>query len=326
MFDVITIGSATKDVFLVSKDFKIIKSDKFKGGVGECFAYGAKIELGDIYFDTGGGATNAAYTFANLGLNTSVVSKIGHDIYGMEIMSVLADNNINPSNLVADKKHKTAYSTILITPGGDRTILVYRGASANFSSSDFQWDKLKTKWFYITSLAGNLSLLKKIFNFAKKNKIKIAWNPGSGELKHGKAKLEPLIKQTTIFNINKSEAAKLSGKKDIKKIFKVLDKLTPNYLVITDGSKGAYLSDDILIYKADVLKAEVLNTTGAGDAFGSGFCAGIILKSDWDYALRLAILNSSGVIQAMGAKHGLLEKLPLQKQLSKIDINIYGKI
>lgn len=322
MYDIITIGSATKDVFLISKDFKLIKSDKFKGGVGECFAYGSKIELGDIYFDTGGGGTNSAYTFANLGLKTSVVSKVGKDIYGMEIMTTLADNGINTSNLSADKEHKTGYSTILITPGGDRTILVYRGASANFADSDFDWSKLKTNWFYISSLAGNLSLLKKIFAFAQKNKIKIAWNPGSSELKLGLKNLEPLIKQTTIFNVNKSEAAKLSGKKDLKQIFKILDKVTPNYLLITAGSKGAYLSDDMLIYQAKTLKTKPVNTTGAGDAFGSAFCAGIALKSDWDFALRLATLNADGVIKEMGAKNGLLAKLPKQKDLDKVKISI----
>ncbi len=322
MYDIITIGSATKDVFLLSKNFKLIKSDKFRGGVGECFAYGAKIELGDIYFDTGGGATNTAYTFSNLGLNPSIVSRIGNDIYGIEILTVLADKGIDISNLTVDKKHKTAYSTILITPEGDRTILVYRGASANFSAKDFNFAKLKTKWFYISSLAGNIELLKKIFSFAKKNKIKIAWNPGSGELKLGKSKLAPLIKQTTIFNVNKEEAAKLSGRKEIKQIYKVLDNLTPNYLVITDGDKGAYLSDDMLIYHAKALGSKPVNTTGAGDAFGSAFCAGLILKNDWDFALRLAILNSDGVIKEMGAKNGLLPKIPKQKKLDKVKITI----
>ncbi len=322
MFDIITIGSATKDVFLISKGFKLIKSNQFKNGLGECFAYGSKIELNDIYFDTGGGATNAACTFANLGLKSSVVSKVGKDIYGLEIMHVLADKKIDVSNLTPDKKNKTAYSTILITPGGDRTILVYRGASANFSENDLNWKKLKSKWFYISSLAGNFNLLKKIFAFAKKNKIKIAWNPGSDELKLGRKKLAPLIKQTMIFNVNKEEAGKLSGQKDIKEIFKVLDKLTPNYLVITDGANGAYLSDDMLVYNVKSLGGKPVNTTGAGDAFGSAFCAGMILKNDWDYALRLAVLNANGVIREMGAKNGLLKKIPSQKDLNKLKITI----
>ena len=322
MYDIITIGSATKDVFLISKGFKLIKSKKFKTGVGECFSYGSKIELGDIYFDTGGGATNAAYTFANFSLKASVVSKVGNDIYGMEIMTVLADKGIHTGDLEVDKQHKTAYSTILITPGGDRTILVYRGASASFMAADIDFSKIKTKWFYISSLAGNLSVLNKIWAFAKKKKIKICWNPGSGELKLSKAKLSQLIKKSYIFNLNKEEAEKLTGKKDIKQIFKVMNKLSSGYNIVTDGASGAYLSDGTLIYFAKAMGSKPINTTGAGDAFGSAFCSGIILKNDWDFALRLGILNSDGVIKEMGAKNGLLSKIPKQKELDKVKISI----
>ena len=116
MQDIITIGSATKDVFLISRGFKIIKSKEFKTGFGECFAYGSKIELGDIYFDTGGGATNAAYTFRNLGLKTGIYTRIGNDFTGLEIKKVLSDKKVDISNIFIDKKHKTAYSTIFPLP------------------------------------------------------------------------------------------------------------------------------------------------------------------------------------------------------------------
>jgi len=323
MYDIISIGSATKDVFLISKDFKLIKTKQFKTGVGECFAYGSKVELGDIYFDTGGGATNAAFTFANFGLKPAVVSRVGSDIYGLEILHVLADKGIGIRNITSDKHHKTAYSTILVVPEGDRTVLVYRGASANFNDQEMHWPKLKTKWFYISSLAGNLNLLNKIFNFAKKNKIKIAWNPGGDELNLGKNKLAKLIKQAYIFNLNKEEAQKLTGQNNIKSIFKELNRLSPGYNIVTDGANGAYLSDGTLIYWAKAIGSKVINTTGAGDAFGSGFCSGIILKNDWDYGLRLGILNSDGVIKKMGAKNGLLKKMPIQKELDKVKISIF---
>jgi len=322
MYDIISIGSASKDVFLVSKDFKLIKSKKFPTGIGECLAYGSKVELGNVFFDTGGGGTNSACTFANFGLNTSIVTKIGKDIYGIEILHVLTEKGVDVSNLLVDKVHSTAYSTILIMPGGDRSILVYRGASANFSIADFNWPKLKTKWFYITSLAGNLPLLNKIFAFAKKNKVKIFWNPGGDELKLGREKLKSLIKQAYVLDLNREEAQKLTGKNEIKAIFKEINQLSPGYNVITDGSNGAYLSDGMMIYFAKALPAKVINTTGAGDAFGSAFCAGLILKNDWDYALRLGILNSHGVVENMGAKKGLLSKLPKQQDLDIVKISI----
>lgn len=321
--DIISIGSATKDVFLISRDFKLIKSKQFKTGIGECFSYGSKIELGDIAFDTGGGATNSAFTFANFGLKTSVVAKIGKDIYGAEHLHVLAEHQVNISNLVIDNTHKTAYSTILVVPEGDRTVLVYRGASANLLPAEIHWSNLKTKWFYISSLAGNLQLLDKIFAFAKKNKIKIAWNPGGEELRHGAEKLSHLIKQAYVFILNKEEAQNLTGKKDIKDLFTSINELSPGYNLITAASNGAYLSDGMLLYQANALPAKVINTTGAGDAFGSAFITGLILKNDWDFGLRLAILNSYGVVTNMGAKTGLLKKMPKISDLQKIKIKIY---
>lgn len=320
--DIISIGSATKDVFLISKDFKLIKSNKFSTGVGECFAYGTKLELGDVYFDIGGGATNSAFTFANLGLKTGICSRVGKDIYGLEIMHLLADKGVS-SMLVTDRIHKTAYSTILLMPNGDRTILVYRGASTNFSAQDINWSKLKTKWIYLSSVGGSLSLLGRLFSFVRANKVKIAWNPGSQELKLGKVKLAHYMKDAYIFNINREESQKLTGKKEIKDIFKELNRLSPGYNIVTEGDKGAYLSDGILIYYAAALPAKLINTTGAGDAFGSGFCAGMALKNDWDYALRLGMLNSNGVIQKMGAKNGLLTSLPKPAQLNNVRITIF---
>jgi sugar/nucleoside kinase (ribokinase family) len=103
---------------------------------------------------------------------------------------------------------------------------------------------------------------------------------------------------------------------------KAIDKMSPGYNIVTDGANGAYLSDGTLIYYSKALNVPVVNTTGAGDAFGSAFCAGMILKNDWDFGLRLAILNSAGTITKMGAKNGLLEKVPSQKDLNKVKIQI----
>jgi sugar/nucleoside kinase (ribokinase family) len=256
-----------------------------------------------------------------LGLKTGVCSRVGKDIFGLEVLHLLADKGIS-SMITTDHKHKTAYSTILVRPDGDRTILVYRGASANFSGNDFNWQKLKTKWVYLSSVSGSVSLIGRLFGYAKANKVKVAWNPGGAELKLGKAKLARYMKDAYIFNLNREEAQILTGKKEIKDIFKELNHLSPGYNIVTDGAKGAYLSDGFLIYHAPAMATEVKNTTGAGDAFGAGFATGMALKNDWDYALRLGILNSHGVLQAMGAKNGLLTKLPNTADLKKVKITI----
>ena len=148
MKDVITIGSATKDVFLVSQDFKLIKSKEFSTGVGECFAFGSKVEMKDLFTDTGGGATNSAVTCANLGLDVGVVTSVGFDSTGQEIIADLKDRNVDASLVYKHPTLKTGYSTILLSSVGDRTILVYRGAAQVFGDENLKNSKkLKAKWF-----------------------------------------------------------------------------------------------------------------------------------------------------------------------------------
>lgn len=314
---VITIGSATLDVYLLSKAFKLVKSKRFLTGMGSCLTLGSKNPVADIFVDTGGGATNAAVTFANLGIPVSCLTRVGDDLFGREVRRVLEEKKVKMDLLQVDKNRKTSYSTLLMISSGQRSILVYRGAS-NFIELP---EKIKADWFYITSLGGNIKLLDKIFDFTAKNKIKIAWNPGSGELKLGLEKLKKYISRAEVFNVNREEAAQLCRVKyeEMNVMIKKLSGAAPR-VVITDGAAGAFVLYNNEIWFAASLGTKPVSTTGAGDAFGSAFCAGLALQNDVDYALRLAILNSDGVIREMGAKNGLLEKLPSEGDLKKVKI------
>ncbi len=70
MYDIVVFGSATRDLFVKSKEFKTLKNKKFITGQGLCFNLGSKIKIDELFFATGGGGTNAATTFANQGLKT----------------------------------------------------------------------------------------------------------------------------------------------------------------------------------------------------------------------------------------------------------------
>jgi len=140
LFDIITIGSATRDVFLQSEDFKLVKDPDFATGRAECFGLGSKIEIKKIVLTTGGGGTNTAVTFARQGLNTCCIGAIGNDYNGKEIIDELKEENINtdyfqqPASPVGGSEvdELTAYSVILVNPNGERTILSYKGEGQNF--------------------------------------------------------------------------------------------------------------------------------------------------------------------------------------------------
>lgn len=317
---IITIGAATRDVFLTSKAFQVIRSPQFSTGAGECVALGAKIDVDSCVLSTGGGATNAAVTFARLGFPTKIISKIGNDEPGRDIVQTLAKEKVDCSLIAVDKKGQTAYSTLLTTEDGERTVLIYRGVSAQFALSDVPTKVLAGDWVYITSLAGNVELLEKIVDFCKKKKIKVACNPGGGELKQASS-LRRIVRKFDILILNKEEAQSLSGKstKDLAELCTALSD-GPEYVVVTDGPNGAYARVGKKTYFARASDAKSISRTGAGDAFGSGFVAGVMKGLSTDDALRIASLNAESVIQNIGAKTGILRAWPPAKQLSRFQV------
>lgn len=320
MYDIITIGAAVRDVFLVSDQFLAIKSKKFPTGIGECVALGSKIEIENIVLTTGGGATNAAATFGSLGFRTATICRVGDDSPGKDVVEDLSHFGVS-THLVRQIKHgETAYSTILTMKDGERTILVYRGTSADFVARDLPTSALtNTKWIYLTSLGGNLALAKKIITLAHKAGVKVAWNPGKNELEGGLKAFAPLLSMVDVLNMNLEEATLLTGKKKLTDIFKLLhsDGLVR---LVTDGTNGATVYRDGWMAHAATTGAKSVSRTGAGDAFGSGFVAGLIKTNDLKEALRIAMINAESVIATYGAKNGILTSWPSPLKKRKVKI------
>jgi sugar/nucleoside kinase (ribokinase family) len=319
MYDIITIGSATQDVYVFSKKFRVLRDSRAVTGEVECFAFGTKIELDDILFEIGGGATNTAYTFSRQGLKVACLARIGKDGAGEEVRKFLKSAKITDL-LVLDRKQRTAHSVVFLAKTGERTILVYRGAAHRFKTSDVQLKKIKnTKWLYITSLAGNLNLLEKLTYMSKKQGIKIALNPGKLEIRASRRRLAKILGRVDILLLNREEAVEVNKRlySDDKGILSDLKSITKNGIVIvTEGPKGFLMAVDNSFYRVIIKPSKAVDTTGAGDAFGSGFLAGYLKsKGDPIKAFKLALSNSTAVVGKIGAKHGLLAKGNLGKKV-----------
>lgn len=322
LFDVLTIGSATKDLFLKSKHFDEVRDTLAPDGVDACFAMGAKIILDDFFSASGGGATNAAVTFARFGLRTVCATRVGNDEAGHGISIQLRREGISTLALQVDRKAKTAFSAIILSGTGHRAILTHRGAAKNLDLTNIPWKHLKAKWIYLTSLGGNLSGARTVFAHAKKMKAKITWNPGNAELTLGLKRLKPLLRQTAVLILNREEAALLTElpPRALKQILSALSPLPMHALVVTDGGKGAYVHVKKTTWFAPPLKAKRINTTGAGDALGSGFVGALAKGMNPEDALRTGMLNATSVICHMGAKAGILTKMPGKAAMSRVKI------
>lgn len=304
MYDIITIGSATRDAFFKSGDFKSREREMI-------LPLGAKLAIPEVIFTTGGGGTNTAVTFARQGFRTACVSRVGDDVSGGEVKKELKREGVDDF-LQIDLVNKTAYSLILVTPDGERTILEYRGANDFLSEKEIDWEKLKSQWLYLDSLAGNEELLKKAANWAKSNNTKIAFNPGKKEISWGK-ELHKYLNEVDIFIVNEDEAAgvvemKYSKEKE-EEIFKELDRIVKGIVVMSRGPRGVTVSDGKKRYSAGTPDSPVIDRTGAGDAFGSGFVSGYIQnEGNIEYAIQLGTANATSVVEYFGAKMGILKK------------------
>jgi len=324
MFDVITVGSATRDVFLKSKEFKSKRDRSSPTGFNLFLPLGSKLNVEELIFETGGGATNTAVTFARQGLSTACICRVGDDPGGKAVVESLEKEGVNIEFTHKESENYTAYSIILVVKNGERTILSFRGASGEFSESMFPKGKLDTKWIVVTSLGGNIRLLRNLVTSSKEKGAKIALIPGGGELQKGLRVLRPIFAKADILIMNREEASELTGIPfvDKNRLVHRTCLLATGIGIVTDGENGATACDRNYFYRIGTRGNNAIDRTGAGDAFASGFIVGLIKYENIEGALELAIDNSSSVVSFFGAKKGILslgekpykEKLAITKQ------------
>jgi len=314
MYDVITFGSATQDIFVKSKDFKISKNEKdFATGKGICLPFGSKIDIEDIIFSSGGGGTNTAATFAQQGFKTAFCGAIGADSAGLEIVRELKHLRVDTRFLIKKKEKQTNSSVIILGESGERTILAYRGASDLLCDKDINWRKLKARWFYLAPLTGAaLDIFERLVEYGAECGAKIALNPSKKQLLLPENQLKSILKNVDILFLNQEEAsllAKIPFEREIE-IFKKIDEICPGVAVMTKGGQGVAVSDGKYLYFAEPdPERKVFDTTGAGDSFASGFLSDFIrYNGDIEKAIQLGLANSAANLSEIGAKTGLLDK------------------
>ena len=299
----LAIGAATQDVFLRAAD--VFKPWRHKGVDYERLPLGAKLEVDDVIFSTGGGACNAAVTFARLGMHSQFMGTIADDVAGQAVLAQLDAEDIDTTHVSYDSKHATGYSTLLLAPSGERTVLVHRGASAHYDKHNFDLRGVEADWIYISSMGGAMDVLEAVITQASELGIKVACNPGGAELKQA-TKLRALLDDISILSINRDEAKLLfEGETSEELALHALHRC-PTVLV-SDGPNGAVAATKEKVIIAGMYEdVPVIDRTGAGDAFGSGFAAKIALGHTLEEAITYASANSTSVVQKIGAKDGIL--------------------
>lgn len=329
-FDLVCVGGATQDVFVQSDTSKVVEIRE-PGRKAEylAFPYGSKIEVQHVLFMTGGGATNVAVATAKQGMKVSCVSSIGEDDAGNSITDRLRRDGVDTSLICRLADQGTAYSVILTSFEGDRTVLVFRGAGECLT-----WELLRpsldklldTKWLFVGNLGkASNALFPPLFEEAKKRGVRVAFNPGVATLKRGLEENKGMLKHVDVLLLNREETLMLHGKpEDIrydwlkeellyKELLLSLRSVGVQIPVITDGFRGAHALDGDNYVFCPTFSVKAVSTLGAGDAFGATFVGGVNRHGDVGKALLEASANAANVIQGFGAKKRLLSLEGIQK-------------
>ena len=307
MVKILTIGAAVQDVFLShSPEFKPV-SDKSAEDMFMKLELGSKADVNNINFSTGGGATNAAVTFARNGLDAQFMGTIGHDPAGNAVLEDLDKEGVDTTHISYSDKYNTGYSVLLLAPSGERTVLTYRGASTHYDARYFDLEKTNADWLYVSSMAGNMDVLDKIFTQAKKMGIKVFFNPGKDELKQ-MPQLKALLEDVDILSVNREEAKQIVEGQSLDELIRRVLHYVP-LAIISDGPNGVIASDGKTVVRAGMYEdVKVIDRTGAGDAFGSGFLSQWAMGRSLKDSIVFASANSTSVVTKIGAKAGILSK------------------
>ncbi len=304
----ISIGSAVLDIFMKSDKFKVVQSGDIPGGIAMCEVYGGKMEVEEVDIVSGGGATNTAVSFARKDLKSAVVAEMGNDPQSLLVHKDLEENQVDTRFLVQEAGETTAVSVVLIADDGGRSIMVHRGAAALLTKEDIPLDLMDTRWIHISSLGGNIELLKLLLTWAKSKQVRVSFNPGMKEINQ-KEKLLPLLSQIEILFLNRDEAKELWGidYRD-EGLWKSMQAIPGSYVtVMTDGANGGKVcvNGKVSFYEGVKVK-KVVDSTGAGDAFASGMVSAVLYGKTYEQAVEWGIKNATNVLMHVGAKKGLL--------------------
>lgn len=302
----VALGKATQDVFLRSaRDFTPRPG---AGGRVLVLPLGAKLDLDDLAITTGGNAANAAVTFARQGLRSRFLWALGEDEASVAILESLRDEGVDVDRVLVEPGRTASVSIVLLAPSGERTILNERGTLPSAFGGRLDLAPIaEADWLYLSSLAGDMRLLGDALAVANRAGTRILLNPAGTELALLRVLL-PLLPRCDIVAVNAEEARLLLGcmEQDPDELAIALSRLGPAALV-TDGARGASFCDGTQLFAAGISPAhEVVDTTGCGDAFASGFLAGFAVGEPVERCLAFAAANAASVLRHVGARAGIL--------------------
>lgn len=318
-YDFVALGDIVVDAFIeLDKDSADVSEDLDTGNKTLHMPFGSKLPYKDVtVVDAVGNSPNAAVSAHRLGLQSALVTNIGHDSRGKDCLNALRQEGVHTDYVKLHEGKETNYHFVL-RYGPERTILI-KHEQYPYILPEFE---VPPRYIYFSSIGEHgFDFHQVIADYvAEHEETKLVFQPGTYQIRLGHEKLKHIYENTEIFFCNKEEAQSILGttEQDIPTLIREFKKLGPNMPVITDGPKGAFVVDEddqawhMPMYPDP---APPVDRTGAGDSFSSTFTSAIALGLSPAEALSWGPINSMSVVQHIGAQKGLLTKEQLLKYL-----------
>lgn len=313
-FNLITIGDATIDTFIKIHD-AAVECDINHEECKICIGYGDKIPVDSISHSVAGNAANTAVGAATLGLRTAIYVNLGEDEEGRLIKKTLEAKGVDSRYIITDKS-KSSNLSVILTFQGERTAFVYHQPwfyhLPNLESCD---------WVYFTSTAEtftNSNIVDEICHYVDNSGAKLAFSPGTFQIRANIKRYPRLLERCDLLVVNMEEAKKVL-EIDISQTVTPLELLTkllllgPKSIVITDSEEGSYATDGKNNFKLGIFPVQVIEKTGAGDAYTSAFISGLVFGQPIGEAMVWGTINASQVISKMGPLQGLMNHEEIER-------------
>lgn len=318
----LSIGGATYDLFLTMDESAKKQEDNI------VLAAGGKLRVKRVIETCGGGACNTSIGLARLGLHAGFSGVVGSDQWGEKLLTTMQKEGVNVSSATVVEHETSSFSIILSLPSGERTILYTPGVNEHLHDVTFDVAAIaKADVVYLNHLSDTSCVIEDdiIDAIVKRPRVHLTWNPGGCQISAGmhSPDKKALLAVTDLLLLNKEEAMKFSGTDSIPEALKALHAAGVKHVCITDGKNGTHATDGTKTYHCPILPdVSVIDTTGAGDAFGTGAAWALSGGESLPIALIAGTLNAASVVGAIGAQAGLLTEHQMRDRLNTHPLSV----
>jgi ribokinase len=321
----ISIGGATYDLF-VQTGSDVVRS--VEGHKVFNLPLGEKVRVQNVVETCGGGANNTSVGLARLGCDAQFFGVLGNDQWGEKLLENFRKEGVDIRSVTIVEGEMSSFSIILSASSGERTILYEPGTNAHLHDANFNRASLAdADWVYLNHIQEHSCVIQDdiVDMLTSDRSICFSWNPGGCQIDAGMQDKNNLLLlgQTDFLQLNREEALRFTKMQTVEEALRALTAQGVKIVCVTDGSKGVIASDGKALYRCPVLTdVEVVDTTGAGDAFGTGATWALVEGLDLPTALRAGTINATNVVSALGAQAGLLTDTQMKQRLSEISLAV----